>query len=52
MDTVSVANAQSRPGLHRQAIRLEQFSIAWMLIEAALAVTAGMMAFSEMTLPR
>ena len=34
------------PGLHRQAIRLEQFSIAWMIIEAGVAVTAGIIAGS------
>lgn len=40
------AAAGSRPGLHRQAVRLEQFSIAWMLIEAGVAVTAGVIAGS------
>jgi divalent metal cation (Fe/Co/Zn/Cd) transporter len=34
------------PGLYRQAIRLEQFSIAWMIIEAGVAVTAGIIAGS------
>jgi divalent metal cation (Fe/Co/Zn/Cd) transporter len=34
------------PGLHRRAVRLEQFSIAWMLIEAGVAVTAGIIAGS------
>jgi hypothetical protein len=34
------------PGLYRQAIRLEQFSIAWMTIEAGAAVTAGIIAGS------
>jgi divalent metal cation (Fe/Co/Zn/Cd) transporter len=34
------------PGLQRQAIRLERFSIAWMLIEAGVAVTAGIIAGS------
>jgi divalent metal cation (Fe/Co/Zn/Cd) transporter len=43
---MNAAVAGSRPGLHRQAIRLEQFSIAWMLIEAAAAVTAGLTAGS------
>jgi divalent metal cation (Fe/Co/Zn/Cd) transporter len=43
---MNAAVAGSRPGLHRQAIRLEQFSIAWMLIEAAVAVTAGFIAGS------
>jgi hypothetical protein len=46
MDTASAANAEPMPGLHRQAIRLEQFSIAWMLIEAGVAVTAGIIAAS------
>jgi divalent metal cation (Fe/Co/Zn/Cd) transporter len=46
MDTVSAVNAEARPGLHRQAIRLERFSIAWMLIEAGVAVTAGIIAGS------
>ncbi len=35
MDSATVASAGPLPGLHRQAVRLEQFSIAWMLIEAA-----------------
>ena len=34
------------PGLHRRAVRLEQFSIGWMLIEAGVAVTAGIAAGS------
>jgi hypothetical protein len=34
------------PGLHRRAARLEQFSIAWMLVEAGVAVTAGSIAGS------
>jgi divalent metal cation (Fe/Co/Zn/Cd) transporter len=34
------------PVLHRRAVRLEQFSIAWMLIEAGVAVTAGIIAGS------
>ena len=34
------------PGLRRRGIRLEQFSIGWMLIEAAVAVTAGTIAGS------
>ncbi len=46
MDTTSAANAEPLPGRHRQAIRLEQFSIAWMLIEAGVAVTAGIIAGS------
>lgn len=43
MDT---ASAGARPQLHHQAIRLEQFSIGWMLIEAGVAVTAGIIAAS------
>ena len=38
--------AQPAPGLHLRAIRLEQFSIGWMLIEAGVAVTAGIIAGS------
>jgi divalent metal cation (Fe/Co/Zn/Cd) transporter len=34
------------PGLHLQAVRLEQFSVGWMLIEAGVAVTAGIIAGS------
>ncbi|MGD0935582.1 MAG: hypothetical protein ABR922_13545, partial [Streptosporangiaceae bacterium] len=43
---MNTASAEARPGLHQQAIRLEQFSIAWMLIEAGGAVTAGIVAGS------
>jgi divalent metal cation (Fe/Co/Zn/Cd) transporter len=43
---MNAAVTGSRPGLHRQAVRLEQFSIAWMLIEAGVAVTAGLIAGS------
>jgi len=43
---MNTASADARPGLHRQAIRLEQFSVAWMLIEAGVAVTAGIVAGS------
>jgi len=43
---MNAAGAGSRPSLHRQAVRLEQFSIAWMLIEAGVAVTAGIIAGS------
>ncbi len=46
MDSATVASADPLPGLHRQAVRLEQFSIAWMLIEAGVAVTAGIIAGS------
>jgi divalent metal cation (Fe/Co/Zn/Cd) transporter len=38
--------AEPAPGLQRQAVRLEQFSAAWMLIEAGVAVTAGVIAGS------
>jgi divalent metal cation (Fe/Co/Zn/Cd) transporter len=43
---MNAAVAGSRPGLHRQAVRLEQFSIGWMLVEAGAAVTAGLIAGS------
>ena len=46
MDTTSAANAEPLAGLRHRAVRLEQFSIAWMLIEAAVAVTAGIVAGS------
>jgi len=46
MGTTGVTGAAPLPGLHRQAIRLEQFSIGWMLIEACVAVTAGILAAS------
>jgi divalent metal cation (Fe/Co/Zn/Cd) transporter len=46
MDKVSAANAEPLPDLRRRAIRLEKFSIAWMLIEAGVAVTAGIIAAS------
>jgi divalent metal cation (Fe/Co/Zn/Cd) transporter len=45
-DTASAASAEPAPGLHRRAVRLEQFSIGWMLIEAGVAVTAGITAGS------
>ena len=45
METVT-AGAGPRPRLHRQAIRLEQFSVAWMVAEAGVAVTAGIIAGS------
>jgi divalent metal cation (Fe/Co/Zn/Cd) transporter len=38
--------AEPAPGLHLRAVRLEQFSIGWMLIEAGVAVTAGIIAGS------
>ena len=46
MDTTSAANAEPLPGLRQRAVRLEQFSIAWMLIEGGVAVTAGIIAGS------
>jgi divalent metal cation (Fe/Co/Zn/Cd) transporter len=46
MDTTSAADSGPLPGLRRQAIHLEQFSISWMLIEAGVAVTAGVIAGS------
>lgn len=42
-DTASAPDAELLPGLHRRAVRLEQFSIAWILIEAGVALTAGIM---------
>jgi divalent metal cation (Fe/Co/Zn/Cd) transporter len=44
--TASAPGAAPVPGLHRRAVRLEQFSIGWMLIEAGVAVTAGIIAGS------
>ena len=46
MEAATTADAGQRASLHRQAIRLEQFSVAWMLIEAGVAVTAGIIARS------
>src|SRR5713101_6131291 len=46
MDSATAASAEALPDLHRQAVRLEQFSIAWMLVEAGVAVTAGIVAGS------
>jgi divalent metal cation (Fe/Co/Zn/Cd) transporter len=46
MERTSTAGAVPLPGLHRRAIRLEQFSIAWMLVEAGVAITAGIIAGS------
>jgi divalent metal cation (Fe/Co/Zn/Cd) transporter len=42
----SAPGAEPLPGLHRRAVCLEQFSIGWMLIEAGVAVTAGIIAGS------
>ena len=43
---MATPTAGTQPGLHRQAVRLEQFSIGWMLVEAGVAVTAGIIAGS------
>jgi len=43
---MTTASAGARPDLRRQAVRLEQFSAGWMLIEAAVAVSAGIIAGS------
>ncbi|MGI8450694.1 MAG: cation transporter [Streptosporangiaceae bacterium] len=45
MDTMASADAH-QGSLHRKAIRLEWFSVAWMLAEAGVAVTAGVIAGS------
>jgi divalent metal cation (Fe/Co/Zn/Cd) transporter len=45
-DTASVPDAEPLPGLHRRAVRLEQFSVGWMLVEAGVAITAGIIAGS------
>lgn len=42
----SAPGAERLRGLHRRAVRLEQFSIGWMVIEAGVAVTAGIIAGS------
>jgi divalent metal cation (Fe/Co/Zn/Cd) transporter len=42
----ATVGARPKAGLHRQAIRLEQFTVAWMLAEAGVAVTAGTIAGS------
>jgi divalent metal cation (Fe/Co/Zn/Cd) transporter len=41
-----VPGAEPVPGLHLRAVRLEQFSVGWMLVEAGVAVTAGIIAGS------
>jgi divalent metal cation (Fe/Co/Zn/Cd) transporter len=46
MDAGTTAGTGPRAGLHRQAIRLEQFSVGWMLVEAGVAVAAGIVAGS------
>jgi len=45
-DITSAPGADPVTGLHRRAVRLEQFSIGWMLIEAGVAITAGIVAGS------
>ena len=45
-ETASALDAGPAPGLHQRAVRLEQFSIGWMLIEAGAAITAGIVAGS------
>ena len=45
-DTASLPDADPAPGLHRRAVRLEQFSVGWMLVEAGVAITAGIIASS------
>lgn len=44
--SASAPGAEPAPGLYRRAVRLEQFSIGWMLIEAGVAITAGTIAGS------
>lgn len=34
MEAAATADAEIRASLHRRAIRLEQFSVPWMLVEA------------------
>ena len=46
MDTAAALDAGIRVSPQRRAIRLEQFSVAWMLVEAGVAVTAGIIAGS------
>lgn len=46
MDTATPADAGIKASLHRRAIKLEQFSVAWMVVEAGVAVTAGIIAGS------
>ena len=45
-DTATVPGAEPVPSLHLRAVRLEQFSAGWMLVEAGVAVTAGIIAGS------
>jgi len=41
------ATARSRSDLVRRAIRLEWLTVAWMLIEAAVAIGSGVAAHSR-----
>jgi cation diffusion facilitator family transporter len=45
MEAASVALARKRQ-LHRRALRLEYFTVAWNVIEAGVAITAGVIAGS------
>jgi divalent metal cation (Fe/Co/Zn/Cd) transporter len=45
-ETASEPRAGPADSPHLRAVRLERFSIAWMLIEAGVAVTAGIAAGS------
>jgi divalent metal cation (Fe/Co/Zn/Cd) transporter len=45
-DTASLPGGGPVPGLHLRAVRLERFSVGWMLAEAGVAVTAGIVAGS------
>lgn len=43
---MSATDAIVRARLHRRALRLEYFTVAWNVIEAAVAITAGVLAGS------
>ena len=43
MEATAVAD---RPRLHRRAVRLEWFTVGWNVVEAAVAITAGVLAGS------
>jgi divalent metal cation (Fe/Co/Zn/Cd) transporter len=45
-DAVGALDTSALPDLRRSAVRLEQFSVGWMVIEAGVAVTAGIIAGS------
>jgi cation diffusion facilitator family transporter len=45
MDASGLALAQKK-GLHRRALRLEYFTVSWNVIEALVAITAGVIAGS------